>query len=163
MIESKRLILRNLTQNDLPAIYAYRNDARVGKYQRYDRTDEEYLREFIERYSGSRFLSTEAEQHYAICQKSGKIIGDLSIFYSAGDNCFTLGITVSHENQGFGYAYEMLSEVIAKLCRQYPGVDIVALIEKENTASIGLFKKLGFVEEGYSDEIKSYVYVIYGN
>lgn len=154
--------MRNLTQNDLPVIYAYRNDERINKYQRYDHTDEEYLREFISRYSGSRFLSTEAEQHYAICLKCGKIIGDLSIFYTAGDNCFTLGITVSPENQGRGYAYEMLSEVIPQLQRQYPGVDIVALIEKENTASIGLFKNLGFVEEGYSDEIESYVYVIYG-
>lgn len=136
MITSKRLLLRNLTQNDLPVIYAYRNNERVSKYQRYDCTDEEYLREFINKYSDSHFLSTEAEQHYAICLKSDRIIGDLSIFYSAEDNCFTLGITVSPKNQGMGYAYEMLSEVIPHLRRKYPGVDIVALIEKENTASI---------------------------
>ena len=46
---------------------------------------------------------------------------------------------------------------------KYPSVDIVALIEKDNTASISLFKKLGFIEECFADSIQSYVFIINGN
>lgn len=42
----------------------------------------------------------------------------------------------------------------------YPTMDIVGLIDKENTKSIGLFEKLGFLQECYAEAISSYIYVI---
>ena len=56
----------------------------------------------------------------------------------------------------------MLTEVIRQIQLRYPGMDIVGLIEKENVKSIGLFEKLGFVQECYAESMGSYVYVIYG-
>ena len=38
-------------------------------------------------------------------------------------------------------------------------MDIVGLVEKENLPSIALLKKLGFVEEAYSDKIHSYIFI----
>lgn len=90
------------------------------------------------------------------------MIGDVSVFFSEADNCFTLGITIAPLFQKQGYAYELLNELIAQLQHHYPSVDIVALIEKDNAASISLFKKLNFVEECYADSIASYVFTIYG-
>jgi L-amino acid N-acyltransferase YncA len=51
---------------------------------------------------------------------------------------------------------------VGQLQKSYPAVDIVALIEKENEQSIGLFRKLGFIEECYAKSIGSYVYTIFG-
>ena len=90
------------------------------------------------------------------------MIGDISVFFSEADNCFTLGITIAPLFQKQGYAYELLKEVIAQMQNHYPSVDIVALIEKDNANSISLFKKLKFIEECYAEPIQSYVFTIYG-
>ena len=163
MLQTSRLSLRNLCAADVDTLFDYRNDIRCNLYQRYENTGKAYLQEFVRKYANSSFLSKEEEQHYAIVQKrEGTVAGDLSVFFSENDNCFTLGITIAPSFQKQGYAYELLQEVIAQIQTQYPSVDIVALIEKENTNSISLFKKLGFIEECYADSIGSYVFTIYG-
>ena len=45
---------------------------------------------------------------------------------------------------------------------KFPALDIVALIDPENEASIALFENLGFEQECYAERIGSWVYVIYG-
>lgn len=163
MLRTTRLHLRNLCQSDIGRLFDYRNDSRCNLYQRYEDTSEAYLQKFVRDYSDSTFLSKEEEQHYAIaCNETCDMIGDISVFFSEADNCFTLGITIAPQFQKQGYAYELLKEVIAQMQKQYPSVDIVALIEKDNTNSISLFKKLNFTEECYADSIQSYVYAIYG-
>ena len=163
MLKTTRLYLRNLAPADVDMLFDYRNDSRCSRYQRYDDTSKPYLQAFVQTYSHSDFLSREEEQHYAIvCHENDRLIGDLSVFFSEEDNCFTLGITIAPQFQMQGYAYELLREVTMQLQTRYPSVDLVALIEKDNAGSISLFKKLGFIEEGYADSIQSYVFVIYG-
>ena len=163
MLKTKRLYLRNLCHSDTDILLDYRNDSRCNLYQRYEDTSKEYLQKLIQKYSHSTFLSREEEQHYAVVRiVNNEMIGDISVFFSERDNCFTLGITIAPEFQMQGYAYELLREVIAQIQSHYPSVDIVALIDKENIKSINLFKKLNFIEECYADSIQSYVFTIYG-
>ena len=163
MLQTPRLHLRNLCPNDADTMFSYRNDSRCNLYQRYEDTGLAYLQQFVRSYSHSTFLSREEEQHYAIVHTADHtMIGDLSVFYTEKDTCFTLGITIAPAFQKQGYAYEMLREVTRQLQEHYPAVDIVALIEKENTKSISLFQKLNFIEECYAESIQSYVYVVYG-
>lgn len=163
MIKTKRLYLRNLCDADVDRLFDYRNDSRCNLYQRYEDTGKEYLRKFVQDYSHSTFLSSEEEQHYAIAgTANGEMIGDISMFFSEKDNCFTLGITIAPQFQRQGYAHELLHEVIRQIQSKCPSVDIVALIEKENIKSINLFKKLNFIEECYAESIQSYVFAIYG-
>lgn len=164
MLQTKRLSLRNFYQTDIDTLFDYRNDDRCNLYQRYEDTSREYLQNFIQMYSHSTFLSLEEEQHYSIvCNEDHKMIGDISIFFTKADNCFTLGITIAPLFQGQGYAYELLKEVTTQLQTSYPSVDIVALIEKDNAKSIALFQKLNFTEECYADTIQSYVFILYGH
>lgn len=163
MLQTNRLTLRNLMPADTVTLFAYRNDSRCKRYQRYSNTEMDDLRQFVRDYSSCVFLSQETEQHYAITlNASAEMIGDLSIFFTEKDMCFTLGITIAPEFQRQGYAYELLSEVIVKLQKQYPGTDLIALIEKENVSSLSLFRKLNFIEECYAESIQSYIYAIYG-
>lgn len=162
MLQTTRLHLRNLCTADVDILFDYRNDIRCNLYQRYEDTSRAYLQKFIHDYSNSCFLSKEEEQHFAIvCNADCAVVGDLSVFYSEDDNCFTIGITIAPLFQRQGYAFELLHEVIAQMQQQHPSVDIVALIEKENTQSISLFKKLGFIEECYADSIQSFVFIIF--
>ena len=163
MLRTTRLYLRNLCHADVGTLFDYRNDSRCNLHQRYENTSMAYLQKFVQDYSDSTFLSKEEEQHYAIvCNAKCEMIGDISVFFSEADNCFTLGITIAPQFQKQGYAYELLKEVIAQIQNHYPSVDIVALIEKDNANSISLFKKLKFIEECYADSIQSYVFTIYG-
>ena len=160
MLKTARLRLRNFTPADADKIYEYRNTPECLRYQRYDDTSIEYIKDFVERFATSAFLSREKEQHYAIADLyTDELIGDLSLFYSESDACFTLGITLAGEHQRRGYAYEILDAVISRLEAKYPSLEIVALIDRENERSIALFKRLGFVLECYAESIDSLVFV----
>lgn len=164
MLQTDRLHLRNLRSGDAQTLYTYRNDSRCSRYQRYEDISMDSQESFAARYAGSHFPSREEEQHYTLClREDGTMIGDLSVFFTERGNCFTLGITIAPAFQGQGYGYELLRGAIAKLRQHFPAVDLVALIEKENTESIALFHKLGFVEECYAESVGSYVYGIYGS
>lgn len=164
MLQTERLYLRNFYLSDVTTLWTYRNDNRCNLYQRYDGTSKAYLEEFVQTYAHSTYLSREPEQHYAIARSADReMIGDLSVFFTEKDNCFTLGLTIAPAFQRQGYSYELLQELTTQLQTRYPGVDIVALIDKENTPSICLFQKLGFTEECYAESIQSYVFTIYGH
>ena len=162
ILETKRLYLRNLCPEDAEVLYDYRNDKRCYAYQRWEDTSLAWLRKFVEDFRDDAFLSDKEEQHYAICTREGALAGDLSYIYTASDNCVTLGITISYAHHRKGYAFEMLEAVVAAVQTAHPGLDIVALIDRENTPSIALFEKLGFQRECYAESIGSFVYVIYG-
>ena len=161
MIKTKRLFLRNLRREDIPALWAYRNAPDCARFQRWEDTSEEAVAAFVAEFEKSAFLSAEAEQHYAVCYGDA-LVGDLSYFYTEEDRCVTLGITVAPEHQRKGYAREILMAVIDAVREQYPELDIVALIDKENARSIALFEGLGFERECWAEKIQSWVYVIYG-
>lgn len=161
MLKTNRLRLDNLRVEDTERICAYRSNPDCARYQRWEDVSEAAVADFVRRYETCSWLSEEEEQHYAI--RAGEIlVGDLSYFYNEEDRCVTLGITIAPEHQRKGYARELLSAVVDAVRSTYPALDIVALIDRENEASIALFEKLGFARECYAEKIASYVYVIYG-
>ena len=159
---TKRLFLRNLQPEDIPVIHAYRNDPDCAKFQRWEDTSLACVTQFVTNYGSCEFLSDEEEQHYAICLQNGALTGDLSCFYTEKDCCITLGITISPEYQHQGIAREILSAVVSAIQDKHPQLDIVALIDPENTGSIRLFEGLGFYRECYAASMDSYVYTIDG-
>lgn len=160
-LSTSRLILRNLEKNDADEMFFYRNDENCAKFQRWDSTSREDIEALIEQFKNCAFLSEDYKQIYAVALKSGEMVGDLTYFFSP-DDCVTLGYTISPKYQRKGFAFEILSAVIGKIREKYPSLDIVCLIEKENEASIGLVKKLGFAEECYSEKIQSFIYTLQG-
>ena len=161
-LSTERLYLRNLMPEDVAEICDYRNDEECRKYQRWEDFTQEAVSVFVEKYQTDKFLSTKEEQHFAIClAENDALVGELAYFYTEGD-CITLGVSVSYKYHKKGFAYEMLTAVIKQIQEKYPQIDSVGLIEKEKVKSIGLFEKLGFVQECYAENVGSYVYVIYG-
>lgn len=159
MFRTERLQLRNLRETDIPAITAWRNDPACFRYQRWEDTSEEAVAAYVTAYKTCAFLSEEEEQHYALCAGE-RPVGELAYFYTEADRCVTLGITVAPDCQRKGYAREILSAVVEAVEEKHPELDIVALIDRENAASIALFESLGFTLECYAEKIASCVYVI---
>lgn len=162
LLRTDRLLLRNLKAEDGVTIMAYRNDEQCSRYQRWEDTSRAAVQQMIDTHAADCFLSTAEEQRYAICLSTGGIIGDLAFFFNPEDNCITLGVTVAPTHQRRGYACEMLRAVVSAAQERFPAMDIVALIDRDNAASICLFEKLGFLRECYAESIASYVYVIAG-
>ena len=160
-LKSERLLLRNLEKKDGEVMVSYRNDPVCARYQRWEDTYPAAVARLIQDHGQDIFLSEKDEQHFAVC-RGDRLVGDLSCFYTAKDQCVTLGITISPEHQRKGYAFEILSAVVQAVGERYPELDIVALIEPENEASVALFEKLGFYRECYAESIGSYVYVMDG-
>lgn len=161
ILEAEGVYLRNLQPEDGSRIYAYRKAPDCARYQRWEDTSDEAVKAFVERFQNSSFLSKQEEQHYAVCVGT-ELVGDLSYFYTQADRCITLGITIAPEHQRKGYGRKILSAVIAAVRERHPELDIVALIDPENRASIALFERLGFVLECYAEKIRSCIYTIYG-
>ena len=161
-LKTDRVYLRNLRTEDAAVLYRYRNDPTCARYQRWEHTSLTYLQQFVEQFSNCHFLSREEEQHYAICLLSSEMVGDLSCFYNEKDLCITLGITIAPKYHRRGIAREILAEVIHTAQNRHPHLDIAALIDPDNVASIALFEKLGFYRECYAASIQSFVYVIDG-
>ena len=159
-LQTNRLVLRNLNKCDLSALMRIRNDALCAKYQRWDDTTEETISAMIERHAADIFPSLNDVQRYAISLPCGSFIGDVTVFYTQEDNCFTLGITVDPNHQREGYAFEMLQQVVLSLKQKYPTTELVALIHPDNQASKALFRKLGFTFECYAKSIDSDVFTL---
>lgn len=60
-LKTNRLLLRNLSKNDVLEIYDYRNNINCYKYQKWDDTSIDYIKKFVSEYSNSQFLSFEKE------------------------------------------------------------------------------------------------------
>lgn len=159
-LKTQRLMLRNLCSSDEEAVFHWRNDPICAKYQRWEDTTRSEIEGYISRHREDIFPSLKEEQHYAIADYSGNAVGELAYFYTASDCCITLGITVSLPFHRQGYAFEMLQTIVDKIRNTYPELEIVGLIDKDNTASIRLFEKLGFIRECYAESIDSYVYTL---
>ena len=160
--KTSRLRLRNLALCDLDALYDCRNHEECRRYQRWDALSRKDIEAYIRTFQNDLFLSSKAEQHFAICLDTNALVGELAYFYNEKERCVTLGITIAYQHHRKGFAYEMLTEAIRRIRARYPAMDIVGLIDKENVKSIRLFEKLGFEREGYAESIASYVYVLYG-
>ncbi len=159
-LNTPRLSLRNFQANDLEPLYEYRNHPDCYRFQRWEDSSREFLAGYIQSYQADQFPPRGAEQHYAIADRENRLVGDVSCFVKPEDGCLTLGITLSHRRHRRGYAREILTALIPLLRETHPQLDLVALIDPENIASISLFEQLGFQRECYAESIHSYVYVI---
>lgn len=155
MLETKRLKLRNFKDTDIYELFDYRNNQLCAKYQRYDDKSEKALSEFIKRNKDQHFLS-ETEQHYAITLKTGELIGDVAIYFKK--ETITLGYTISYKHHRKGYAFEILSALVKSLHYKYLEYEIVCLVDEGNIPSMKLLEKLGFINEGYEEKVKSYIF-----
>jgi [ribosomal protein S5]-alanine N-acetyltransferase len=134
-LETKRLILRPLTQDDVDAIYAVIGDAVAMQY--YPRTfAREDAVEWIER--NRRWHERDGFSLLAVVLKStGKVIGDCGLSWQLADDTpmLELGYHLLRQQWGHGYATEA-----ARACMKYAFCELcaeklVSVIVAENQPS----------------------------
>ena len=127
-IDTKRLHLRNVLQNDVDVIFDYRNNEICARYQRGQVKDYEGIVSLIER------------RRIVVMPK---------------DHTFSLGYTFSYKYHRQGYAFEALTVLTEHLHKMAPEWEFISFTECENIASIELLKKLGYKNLGYVPSLDS--------
>ena len=127
-IDTKRLHLRNVLQNDVDVIFDYRNNEICAQYQRGQVKDYEGIVSLIER------------RRIVVMPK---------------DHIFSLGYTFSYKYHRQGYAFEALTVLTEHLHKMAPEWEFISFTECENIASIELLKKLGYKNLGYVPSMDS--------
>jgi len=146
-----RLQLDALTPGDAAALFAYRGDPDVSRYQGWRPASLDEAAEWIE-----ALAAEPAPGHWwqrAIrLRGNGELIGDLGLSLPADEKGgVELGITIAPARQGQGYAGEALRAALDWAFAR--GVNrAIASVDPRNTASVALLCSLGMRQEAHFRE-----------
>jgi RimJ/RimL family protein N-acetyltransferase len=142
-IVTARLTLDALRGDDAEALFAYRSDPAVSRYQGWKPVGPAEAAQFIEAQQGVAPDTAGAWWQRAIrLRESGELIGDLGLHF-LDDATVELGVSVALAHQGRGYAREavevMLDFAFGGLRKQR----VVGLVDPRNLAGMRLLEGLG--------------------
>ncbi|MEG0471930.1 MAG: GNAT family protein [Solibacillus sp.] len=156
LLETERLVLREITMEDAPSILNYLSDKEVMKYYGLapfqtvnDALDEiSWYQSIFRNKTGVRWGITEKDQLV--------VIGSCGFLNVDGQHARAeIGFELNQAYWGKGIASETLKPIITYGFKQLKLQRIQALIEPANTASQKLVERHGFVREGL---LRSYEY-----
>lgn len=158
IVETKRCIIREMTEEDLDAIYEVYAGENITKYMEglYEERQKEleYIRSYIQNaytfWGYGTWIIERKEDH--------TVIGRVGFNMRDGFEDVELGFVIMEKEQRKSYGYECCQAVL-NIAKEEFGIEKVqALIREGNVASIGLCEKLGFTfERKVWDEDKEYL------
>ena len=146
-----RLRIDTLLPSDAPALFAYRSDENVARYQGWWPTELAQAETFIATQAAQVFASPESWCQLAIRDRdSSELLGDLGIhFPGTTDDAIEFGVTLRPDRQGQGYAREALGKAIDMAFREWGYRRAVGSVDPRNAASMALLRSLGFRQEAH--------------
>jgi RimJ/RimL family protein N-acetyltransferase len=149
-----RVALRALRPEDAEAIYAYRADPTVSRYQSWAPCSLDEVRAFIDGLSDAQPFTPGAWHQLGIeLRSNGALIGDTGILVLENDpSQAEFGLTLAPAFQRRGYAAEAARAVLTILFDELGKHRVLASIDPRNERSIALFVKLGFRQEAHHVE-----------
>ena len=142
--ETKRCIIREMTVDDLDAVYEVYSAPSITKYMEglYENREEEleYTRSYIQNaYTFWGYGTWIIEK-----KSNGKVIGRVGFNLREGYEEPELGFVIMESEQGKGYAFECCQIALQVGKEEYEFETMQTLVKEGNTASINLCLKLGF-------------------
>lgn len=147
VLDTSRLLLRQLKETDVGAIYSLRSNEQVNQFiDRPIAKDPEEAKAFIQKISDG--IAGNKSYYWGITLKeNGKMIGTICFWnLSADRKRAELGYELHPDYQGKGYMDEALKEVISFAFRS-GFTSLEAYTHKDNFASTKLLLKHGFVHD----------------
>ena len=156
LVETARLLLRNVAAKDAEIMYDYRNNEICARYQRGQVKDLDGIVALVERRKDDA-VSVDAPFMVAVALKdTDEMVGEIVVM--PNDGTISLGYTFSYRHHHKGYAFEALTTLIDLLHVRYPQWDFISFTEPENKPSMALLKKLGYKDMRYLPDIESQVF-----
>jgi [ribosomal protein S5]-alanine N-acetyltransferase len=143
VLDTTRLLLRQLKETDVSAIYSLRSNEQVNQFlDRPPAKDPEEAKAFIQ-----KILENRSCYWGITLKENDKMIGTICFWnLSADRKSAELGYELHPEYQGKGYMDEAMKEVIGFAFRS-GFTSLKAYTHKDNLASTKLLLKHGFVHE----------------
>lgn len=155
-LETERLVLCNVSPEDVPVVFDYRNDERCAKYQRGQTKDIKGITELLKRRQ-TDVISDQQNFMVAVrLKQTGEFVGEIVVM--PNDGCFSIGYTFHYNHHRKGYAYEALKKLTDHLHATYPNMEFISFTEPENLPSRKLLEKLGYEDLGYISKVTSQMY-----
>jgi RimJ/RimL family protein N-acetyltransferase len=150
-LKTERLILRRLILNDAAAMYQYRSDPQVGRYQSWHPANEQEVEAFIRKIDRTAFNAVDTWFQLGICLKpTHELIGDIGIHFLPPENMqVEIGFTINPIYQHKGYATEAVNRLLHHLFTGLRKHRVIASVDPENAASIRLLERIGMRKEAH--------------
>lgn len=155
-LRTKRLILRNVEDKDIPIMFDYRNHELCARYQRGQVKTYDEITALVHGRQNDVVSLDAPFLMAAALKESGEMVGEIVVM--PNDGAISLGYTFSYKHHRRGYAFEALSALTDTLHERFPDWEFISFTEPENAASIALLKKLGYQHLCYSDRLQSEVF-----
>jgi len=147
-IETARLILRELTQDDFDAVHSYASDFDNLIYMQFGPNTKDKTQAFFDIAFGRYKASPMTEYTYAVeLKKTGKLIGSCE-FHLSGDCKAEIGWIIHSDHWNKGYGTEMGKRLLELGFDELNQHRIVARCDTENIGSYRIMEKLGMRREG---------------
>jgi RimJ/RimL family protein N-acetyltransferase len=149
-----RLLLSPLRLADAPAVFGYRSDPEVARYQSWEPAAIEDVQRFIRELEDTLPGTPGTWYQLGIrLRDGGTLIGDVGLHFPAGrDAEAEIGVTVSPAYQGKGYAAEALRGALGYLFDDLGKHRVIASVDPRNTPSMRLMARLGMRQEALHRE-----------
>ncbi|HEY0232195.1 MAG TPA: GNAT family protein [Dokdonella sp.] len=153
-IETERLLLDPLRADDATALFGYRGDEEVAKYQGWRPASEDEAAAFIATQSTQTFGAADSWCQLAIrTRENGELVGDFGVHFPASkDDPIEFGLSLQPAHQGKGYAREAMQAAIDLAFRSWGYRRLVGSVDPRNTASMALCRSLGLRQEAHHVE-----------
>ena len=153
VIKTERLVLREITEEDLPEIFYQRSDPQMMKYvDRAPAKSIEDAREFLGRIKTAQ-LNNDGVNWGITLKNEPKLIGNIGIWcIDKEHHRAELGYVLHPEHQSKGYASEAIKAVLQYGFHTMRLHSMEANVNPNNEASIKLLERNGFIREVYFKE-----------
>ncbi len=149
-INSERLVLRKLVDEDAEALFKYRSDAITNQYQGWIPKTIDDTKNFISKIAENIDEYDTWFQFAIISKANDELIGDIGIhFFDVDRYQVEIGCTLSKDYHGKGLANEALRSMINYLFNDLNKQRITCSIDPLNQASIKMVERLGFRKEAH--------------
>jgi aminoglycoside 6'-N-acetyltransferase len=143
-IVTDRLVLRRSRPADAEAISAYRSDPEVHRYQGWDRTDPNGVREEIEEMAARAPGEPGGWVQLSVEERAGGLVGDVGLSTAEGEpGVIKVGYTIAPERQRRGYATEAVSALVGYAFDTLGAEVVRAYASAENLPSIRVAERVG--------------------
>ena len=153
-IVTRRLQLVPLVAGDARAMFAYRSDPEVCRYQTFEPGALEDVEALLEGLQSTRFDTPGTWFQFALrLRESGLLIGDLGTHFMTDDpRQVEIGFTVAPAHQGRGLAIEAVSGILDLLLGSGGKHRVFASADPRNAPSIAVLRRVGMREEAHFRE-----------
>lgn len=153
-LETERLFLRPLCPQDGAAMFRYRSDPKVSRYQNWEPSTVSEVDAFIARMMALESNTPGTWYQLAISRRAtGDLIGDCGLrFPIERDHEAEFGISLAPEFHGMGYATEAVEAVFGYLFETLGKHRVFGSVDPRNHASLRLMERIGLRREAHFRE-----------